>query len=185
MAEVSTRKKKRKRKEKNTGGENKGNPRVPAPRARKKRPAVNSVVITPGQGMTYAQILKDLKQNVKPDEAEVTIHNVRKTENGNVLVAFKNSTMSGKAFQEAVQRVVKEKGKVTLRTPKVTIEVRDLEETATKEEVVEALRTVVEGTCELDTHVIGPSPRGQMTALVNTDPTTATKLLEKARLRIG
>ena len=40
--------------------------------------------------------------------------------------------------------IVKEKGKVTLRTPKVTIEVRDLDETATKEEVVEALRTVVE-----------------------------------------
>ena len=92
--------------------------------------------------------------------------------------------MSGKAFQEAVQGVVKEKGKVTLRTPRVSLEVRDLDETATKEEVVEALRTLVEGTCELDTHVIGPSPRGQMTALVNTDPTTATKLLEKGRLRI-
>ena len=55
-----------------------------------KRPAVNSVVITPGQGMIYAQILKDLKQNVKPDEADVTIHNVRKTANGNVLVDFKS-----------------------------------------------------------------------------------------------
>ena len=124
--------------------------------------------------MTYAQILKDLKQNVKPDEAEVTIHNVRKTTNGNVLVAFKSSTTSGKASQEAVQVVVKEKCKVTLRMPKVTIEVREFDETATKKEVVEALRTVVEGTCELDTHVIGPSPRGQMIALVNTDPTTAT-----------
>ena len=61
--------------------------------------------------MTYAQILKDLKQNVKPDEAEVTIHNVRKTANGNVLVAFKSSTM----------------------TPKVTIKVRDLDETVIKE----------------------------------------------------
>ena len=141
MAEVGTRKKKRKRKKKNTGGENKGNPRVPAPRAQKKRPAVNSVVITPGQGMTYAQILKDTPQNVNPDEAEVTIHNFRKTANGNVLVAFKSSTMSGKASQEAVQGVVE-----------------------------------VEGTCELDTHVIVPSPRSQMTALVNTDPCRSMQL---------
>ena len=75
--------------------------------------------------MTYAQILKDLKQNVKPDKADVTIHNVRKTENSNVLVAFKSSTTSGKASQEVVRGVVKEKCKVTLRTPKVTIKVRD------------------------------------------------------------
>ena len=29
--------------------------------------------------MKYAQRLKDLKQNVKPDEVDVTIHNVRNT----------------------------------------------------------------------------------------------------------
>ena len=51
----------------------------------------------------------------------------------------------------------------------------------TKEEVVEALRTVVDGTCELDTHVIGPSPRGQVPALSNTDP--VTKLLDKTGVR--
>ena len=54
--------------------------------------------------MTYAQILTDLKQNVKPDEVDVTIHNARKTVNGNVLLAFKNSTTSGIAFTE--QRAV-------------------------------------------------------------------------------
>ena len=79
--------------------------------------------------MTYAQILKDLRQNIKPDEVDVPIDNVRKTLNGNVLLAFKSSTMSGNAFQEAVQKVGK-KGKVTLRMPKVTLEVR---ETLTKQ----------------------------------------------------
>ena len=77
--------------------------------------------------------MTDLKQNVQPDKADVTIHNVRKTENSNVLVAFKSSTSSGKAFQQAVQGIVKGKGKVTLRTPEVTIKVRDLDETVTKE----------------------------------------------------
>ena len=66
-----------------------------------------------------------------------------------------------------MQGVIKEKGKVTLRTPEITIEVRDLDETATKGEIVQAMRMVLQGTCEPDTHVIGPSPRGQMTALVN------------------
>ena len=55
----------------------------------------------------------------------------------------------------------------------------------TKDEVVNALRTVVDETCELDIHVIGLSPRGQMTALVNTDLATTTKLLDKPRVRIG
>ena len=68
---------------------------------------------------------------------------------------------------------------------KVTLEVRDLDETATKDEVVNALRTVVDGTCKLDTNVIGPSSRGQMTALVNTGPAMARKLLDKARVRKG
>ena len=91
------------------------------------------------------------------------------------------STTGGKAFQKAVQEVVKEKGKVSLRTQEFTLEEQDLDETMTKEEVVEALRTVVDGTCELDTHVIGPSPRGQVPALSNTDP--VTKLLDKTGVR--
>ena len=44
---------------------------------------------------------------------------------------------------------------------------------------------VVDGACELDTHVIRPSLRGQMTALDNTDPATAEELLDKARVQIG
>ena len=91
---------------------------------RKKRPAVNSS-ITNEAGMTYVQILKDLRQNVKPDKVDITIHIVRKTANGNVLLAFKSSTTDGKAFQKAVQRFFKETGKVLLRM----LEVPDLEET--------------------------------------------------------
>ena len=177
FVEVSPKEKQWTKKKKKTGEEKQGNPRVPVPHARKKNSAVSSVVIRPGADMTFAQIVKDLKQNVKPD--------VRKTAGGNIFLAFKSSTTSGKAFQEAVQKVVKEKGKVSLRTPKVTLGLRDLDETVTKEKVINALRTAVEGTCELDTHVIGPSPRGQMTTLVNTDPVTARKLLDKARVRVG
>ena len=108
-AEVSKRRKKRTKTKNKTGRENEGTPRVLVPRARKKRQAVNCVVITPEAGMTYAQILKDLKQNVKPDEVDVTIHTIRKTVNGKVLRAFKSSTTSGIAFKETVQRAVQEK----------------------------------------------------------------------------
>ena len=58
--------------------------------------------------MTYAQIVKDLKQNVKPDEVDVTIHTVRKTAGSNGFLAFKSSTCSRKAFQEELQKLVKE-----------------------------------------------------------------------------
>ena len=68
-------------------------------------------------------MIKDLKQNVKPDEVDIIIHNFRKTAGGNVLIAFKSFTTRGKALQKAVQEVSKEKGKVSLRTPKVTLEV--------------------------------------------------------------
>ena len=56
---------------------------------------------------------------------DAAIHNFRKTTNGNVLLAFKSSTTSDK---ESVQRDVKEKGTVSLRT----LEVRDLDETTTE-----------------------------------------------------
>ena len=77
--------------------------------AQKKKPVVNSIIITPEAVMTYAQILIDLKQNVKPDEVDLTTLNCRKIANGNVLLAFKSSR----------------------RTPKITLEVRDLDETMT------------------------------------------------------
>ena len=60
-------------------------------------------------------MIKDLKQNV------------RKTAKSNVLLAFKiSSIISRKAFQEAVQKIVKEKGKISLRMTEVTLEVRDI-----------------------------------------------------------
>ena len=58
-------------------------------------PVVNSVVINSGEGITYAQILKDLKQNVKSNEVGVTTYNVRKTAKGDVLLAFNTSNTSG------------------------------------------------------------------------------------------
>ena len=62
FVEVSTRKKKRTKKKKKTGGENEETPIVPAFRGQKKRPVVNSVIIAPKAGMTYAQILRRSKE---------------------------------------------------------------------------------------------------------------------------
>ena len=80
FVKVSTRKKEEDKEEKKTGGDNEGTPRISASRARNKKAMVDSVVIMPGAGMTYAQILKDMKQNVKPNKVkpEVLIHNVKK-----------------------------------------------------------------------------------------------------------
>ena len=50
FVEVSTRRKKRTKKIKKTGGKNEGTQRVPTSRARKKKPVVNFVVITPEAG---------------------------------------------------------------------------------------------------------------------------------------
>ena len=80
---------------------------------------------------------------------EVIIHSVRKIASGNFLLAFKSSTISGKAFQEAVMKVIKEKGKVSLKTPKFILEVRDLDETVIKEDVINALRTVVDSAWDM------------------------------------
>ena len=52
-----------------------------------KKPLVESIVITLGADMTYAQIVINIKQNVKAEEVEVTIHNVKKTASGNALKA--------------------------------------------------------------------------------------------------
>ena len=80
----------------------------PGPRAYKKIPLVNSSVIKPGHSSEYAQVLKILKHNAKPAVVVVTIRNVKKMLDGSLLIAFKGSNRSDKAFYKAVRKIVLE-----------------------------------------------------------------------------
>ena len=91
---------------------------------------------------------------------------------------FKGSLRVANLFKQTVQRAFEEKGEVSLRTPKVKLFHRYARPRQNSDKERGTNGSGRGGW-------IGPSPRGKMTALVNTDLATATRLLDKARVRIG
>ncbi|XP_033222627.1 uncharacterized protein LOC117176484 [Belonocnema kinseyi] len=93
------------------------------------------------EGMSYAEVLKDLKQKVKPEVLGVKIRGVRQTRNGEVLVELGPASENRATFSAAIIEAVGERGKVSELVPHVEVEVLDLYTTTDAAEFEEAGRS--------------------------------------------
>lgn len=149
----------------------------------RRRP--DAVLIKPNQGQSYAEVLGRLKKGVDLEQLRVTVKTVRKTQDGGILVTLGGETANIQPFQDAAQLAIGETGAVRGLTSKVTMEVLDLDCLTSNSDVEAAIRKVVPGTSELKVHVFDPNRREQRMAVLETDVTTATALLQSGRLRVG
>ena len=90
--------------------------------------------------------MKELKQNLKLDEVDDSIHNlIEKPQMATLCWLLKAplrvARLSTKLYREMSKKKVR-----SLKTSKIIFEVRDLDEATTTKEVVEALRMVMDGT---------------------------------------
>ncbi|GJQ75714.1 hypothetical protein Trydic_g17786 [Trypoxylus dichotomus] len=113
------------------------------------RPKHAALLIKPMQGKTYAEVLSEIRQRVKPVETEVNINAVRKTKKGAILIELGRSSSNCKGFTNQLQEALKEKAQVSTLQPKLKLEFRDLDCLTTVEEVTEAIRKALPN-CETD-----------------------------------
>ena len=87
---------------------------------------------------SYAEILKAMKAKVNPQNVGAEVLSIRRTRREEILLVHKKGG-DVSAFKEALDQAVGEKVKVKSLVSKRSLEVRDLDETVTREEVVAAL----------------------------------------------
>lgn len=74
------------------------------PKLPKKRNEV--VFIQPGADKTYAQILRTLKEKMKPEDTGAVVKSIRKTQKGDVLLELGKGTADKEAFRKSVQEAI-------------------------------------------------------------------------------
>ena len=149
----------------------------------KHRP--DAVVVKPTKGHSYADILKRLKENVKPEDADIRVRSIRKTKAGALLLEV---AQGGKVeqFSEAIKKSLKEAAEVRDLRPKVTIEIRDIDCTSTKEDVIAAVcRTTEILERDIAVRLTNLNTWDQRRAFVDIPTSGAKRLLRAERIKIG
>ncbi|CAH2011548.1 unnamed protein product [Acanthoscelides obtectus] len=169
---------KEKRKEKVASKEHKADKEgraAPSNRTRKRR--TSEAVKVTAVLRSFADILKTMKAKVNPAETETELLSIRRTRDNDMLFVLKKG---GKAseFAHALAEAVKEKAEVKSLTLFKTLELRDLDETVTVEEVINALhqkldKDAVDMNCRLFSRRDAPK-----VALIKTSELDAEHLLK-------
>lgn len=98
----------------------------------------------------YSEILKRMKKEIPLDQVGDCVDKMRKTTAGHLLIVLnKKSADKAPQLQKAIADLLKEEAEVVSRMQEVDLEIRDLDETTTKEEVLEALEKTVGEECKI------------------------------------
>lgn len=149
----------------------------------KERP--EAVIIRPTEGNSFADVLKNLRNKVKPEETEVAVRSIRKTKMGAILLELGKGGKKSD-FCDAIKGALKDAADVKDVKPKVNLEIRDLDFFSTKEEVLASIEreTDAEGE-EIVVHVTEADSREQRRAFVTLPAASANILLKTQRIKIG
>ena len=153
------------------------------------RPKTEAVLIKASgdNKMSYADMLKELKTKTNPDNVGSKVGKIRKTGDGNLLIELQKDSKLGEV-SGAIRQAVRNQMLVRPMVPTVTIELRDLEETTTEEEIREAfIDALVEATPDqVEVKVLRAGPRGTKVALVVAPRAIATaQVLKPGKVRVG
>lgn len=150
------------------------------------KPKNDAVVIAPGPGKTYADILKEIRSKVKPEDTETDVRSIRQTRAGHVLLELASNTKGREAFSQNLRSAIGEAGSVRNLVSRVTLEIRDLDSLTEVKDVEEALKRELGDACsEAKVFVNSENSRGQKIAVVELEQHGADSLLATSKIKIG
>ena len=135
-------------------------------------------------GESYADILKAMKAKVNPQNAGAEVLSIRRTRREEILLVLKKEG-DVSIFEKALDQAVGEKAEVKSLVSKRSLEVRDLDQTVTREEIVAALCIALGKTDLGDQCRLYKRFGGVQTAVIRLTEAYARSLFGLGRLRVG
>lgn len=160
------------------------------PRARKraKREKPDALVIHGGEEK-FADILKKVKNEPRLEELGNNVRSIRKTVKGDLLLELNKSCDPNiSQYHGAIVETLGKGVEVRQLTQEMLIELKDLDEITTKEEVYDAITKQCESLKTFPLTVIRSlrmSYGGTQTALISLPMQAARKLLDAGKIRVG
>ena len=96
--------------------------------------------IKAAEEVSYASILKDLKERVKPEKQGVTVQGVRETRSGDLLVELKCSADEKGRLNSSFCEVFGHGGSIRYLIPWIEVEISEIEPNIEAEDVEEAIK---------------------------------------------
>uniref|UniRef100_W8B8E6 Putative 50 kDa protein in type I retrotransposable element R1DM n=1 Tax=Ceratitis capitata TaxID=7213 RepID=W8B8E6_CERCA len=149
----------------------------------------DAIVISKTGAITYADILRQMKQQPDMKELGENVNKIKTTASGNLLVQLRDKTGKlASKFKERAAELLKTDASVTVLSSSLTVEIRDIDMATTAEDVSKALKDQFPK-LNIGEDVILKSLRktrsGTHTATLNLPVRDAQSLVETGRIRIG
>ncbi|XP_015117357.1 uncharacterized protein LOC107041356 [Diachasma alloeum] len=138
----------------------------------------DALIIRPKDEVKYAEILTKVKKDVPPDEVLGCVDKIRRTATGDMLIVLTKDTS-----------LLGEDAEVLSKGPQENIEIKDLDDMTTKEEILKALCKTAGNEVQMTQDAIKSLRKaygGTQTALVTLSVLVAKKILgDHGKIRIG
>lgn len=153
----------------------------------RKRARPEAVLIKPKvQGLTYADMLKRIKQGEDAKDVAPKVSKIRKTKDGHLLIELQKGVKAD-SVESALKGAIQDSGEIRRLSPTVTLEVLDIDGVSTLQEVKDALVAELgaEHAESIKTRTIRPGYRGTQIAVITVPAELARGLLNGRKIRVG
>ena len=153
------------------------------PYLKRNRDETQTVTIAPGS-LSYADLLKTVKTNIRNEEVGVKVLNAQKTSDGNLQLRVRGQVDAlAQKITQTIPGVI-----TTQRRGLAILHLKDLEEEVTKEEIVEGIRTSLnhpQNLTDILVTSIRPAYNNSCKATIKVPADAAKRLHEKKYVQIG
>lgn len=158
-----------------------------APKSRRLvRSRPEAILIKQTGKETYAEILREIRSRVNPDDSETKIKTVRQTKSGHVLLELAANSKGKENFSSSLKSILGEKADIRHLEPRTTLEIRDMDEFTSEEEVESAVKLKLsDPTLNLQVTLMRVNSRAQKLAIIQLNIRAANELLQDPRIKIG
>lgn len=152
---------------------------------RKVRP--DAIVIAKKGDLSYAEILRQVKADPKLKELSDTVSKIRRTQKGDLLFQLNGTGEKTEKLKTVIGELLGEQASTHCLRQKTLIEIKDLDEITSKEDISEAINSQFEVKSFSKTDILSlrKSYGGTQTAKIYTGVDVAKTLLESGEIKIG
>lgn len=158
-------------------------------KSRKKPARPNALVIQTCGETSYADILRKVKSDPKLDILSQSVKTIRKTAKGELLLELnKPAHQNTGEFRQKIEEVLGPAADVRALTHEIALEIKDIDEVTTKDDVYTALLNLSDDFKTLQKSTIKSMRKAYgctQTAVVGLGAGLANRLLEIGKIRIG
>lgn len=153
-----------------------------------RRPRPETIVVrADNENTTYADIIKQLKANISPDESGVAIKKLSKSSNGNVKLLLTENKSGGKErFLEEIKNKISCAQNAALQTKQQGVIIFDLEEDVSQDEVKKTISEELNTSAgDIGVNEIRKTRAGANMVTVYLPSEKARQLIAMKRIKIG